>query len=193
MLHEAIELIEKLFTGDEITHEGEFFTLDRAKLWDLPDAPVPLAIAAGGPRAAGIAGEQGHGLFATEARSELVKAWSKAGGKGPRYAEVAVCWGKDEASARKTALESSAFSLLGWDVLTELPTPDGFDAAAKLAREEDIADKMPCGPDPEQHVAAVKKYIDAGFDHIVLRQPGADQEGFMTFWKRELKPRFAQM
>jgi len=193
MLFEAVELIERLFTGDEITHEGEFYTLDRAKLWDRPKAPVKLAMAAGGPRAAGLAGERGHGLFTTEPSRELVQAWSKAGGKGARYAEVALCWAKDEASARRIALDSSAFSLLGWDVLTELPTPDGFDAAAKLAREEDIAEKIPCGPDPERHVDAVRTFIEAGFDHIVLRQPGVEQEGFMAFWQHELKPRLAKL
>jgi G6PDH family F420-dependent oxidoreductase len=193
MLFEAVELIEKLFTGEEVTEDGEFYTVDRAKLWDVPKQPPVIAIAAGGPRAAELAGERGLGLFTTDPDRELVQAWSKAGGKGPRYAEVAMCWAKDEASAVRTARERFAFSLLGWSVNAELPTPQGFDAASKLVRDEDIAEKMSCGPDPERHIAAIKKYLDAGFDHLVLVQPGEDQAGFMSFWKSELKPRLDKL
>jgi G6PDH family F420-dependent oxidoreductase len=152
-----------------------------------------IAVAAGGPRAAQLAGERGLGLFATEAKRELVQTWSKAGGKGPRYAEVGLCWDKSEANAKRIALERAAFSVLGWKVLTELPTPQGFDEATQHVREEDVAKGMPCGPDPERVVQAVKPYVDAGFDHIVLHQAGPNQEGFMGFWEKELKPRLAKL
>lgn len=193
MLFEAIELIQKLFTGEEVTEDGEFYTIDRAKLWDVPKKPPVIAVAAGGPRAAQLTGEQGLGLFTTEPSKKLIDAWSKAGGKGPRYAEVALCWAADEASAVRTARERFGFSLLGWDVNAELPTPQGFDAATKLVRDEDIAKQVTCGPDPEKHVAAIRKYLDAGFDHLVLLQPGPDQEGFMAFWQKELKPRLDKL
>jgi G6PDH family F420-dependent oxidoreductase len=193
MLFEAIELMQKLFTGEQVTEQGEFYDVDRAKLWDVPSEPPVIAVAAGGPRAAQLAGERGLGLFATEAESSLVKTWAKAGGQGPRYAEVGLCWAKNEASALRTARERSRFSLLGWDVLAELPTPEGFEGASKHVREEDIAKEIACGPDPERHVAAVRKYIEAGFDHIVLNQAGPDQEGFMGFWQTELKPRLAKL
>lgn len=193
MLFEAVEIIGKLFTGEELTHEGEFFTIDRAKLWDVPRTPPAIAVAAGGPRAARLAGEHGVGLFATDAEKNLVQSWSKAGGKGARYAEVGLCWAADEASAAKTARERAAFSLLGWNVLAELPTPQGFDDAVKQTRDEDMAKNMPCGPDPERVIAAVRPYLEAGFDHIVLHQAGPDQEGFMRFWSKELKLRLAKL
>jgi hypothetical protein len=60
-------------------------------------------------------------------------------------------------------------------------------------REEDIADKVACGPDPERHVAAARKYVDAGFDHIVLLGAGPDQDGFLSFWNKELKPRLSKL
>jgi G6PDH family F420-dependent oxidoreductase len=193
MLREAVELIEELFTGDEVTEHGEFYTVDRAKLWDVGEEPPKIAIAAGGERAARLAGELEAGLFTTEPKRELIDAWSKAGGKGPRYAEVALCWASDEATAKRTAAERFGFSLFGWDVNAELPTPQSFDAALEHVRAEAIAEKIPCGPDPERHVAAIRKYIDAGFDHLVLLQPGSDQEGFMSFWQNELKPRLRKL
>ena len=193
MLFEAVELIQQLWRGEEVSEDGEHFSVERAKLWDVPKQAPRIAIAAGGTRAARIAGERALGLFSTDASRELCDAWSKAGGKGPRYAEVGLCYARDEAQAVRIAHERMSFSLLGWKVMAELPTPDGFEAAVRCVRDEDIAEHVACGPDPERHVAAVRKYVDAGFDHIVLLSAGADQEGFLGFWNKELKPRLSKL
>jgi len=193
MLDEAIDVINRLWEGSEVSHRGEYYTVDRAKLWDVPAESPPIAIAAGGLRAARIAGENSAGLFATEPRAELVKAWSEAGGTGPRYAEVGLSWAQDEATAVRVARERMRFSLLGWKVMAELPTSQSFEAAAQFIRDDDVREHVACGPDPERHVAAVRKYLDAGFDHIVLLGAGADQLGFLGFWHKELKPRLAKL
>lgn len=193
MLVEATEIIERLWSGEELSHDGAHFVVDRAKLWDVPKTAPQIAIAAGGPRAARLAGEREHGLFATEAKAELVQHWSEAGGKGPRYAEVGLCWARTEAEAVAVAKERLSFSLLGWPLLTELPTPEGFEAAVRSVRDEDVAKQVACGPDPERHVAAVRKYVEAGFDHIVLLGAGSDQEGFLSFWHKELRPRLSKL
>jgi G6PDH family F420-dependent oxidoreductase len=193
MLSEAIDIMQRLWTGEEVAHDGKHFTLDRAKLWDVPRTPPALAVAAGGPKAAELAGQKSAGLFATEPKAELVKAWSKAGGKGASYAEVPLCWARDEASAQRVALERFSFGLHGWEVNAELPTTAGFQAAGRTVRPEDVREQIACGPDPERHVAAVKKYVQAGFDHIVLLGIGPDQEGFLSFWQRELAPRLRKL
>jgi G6PDH family F420-dependent oxidoreductase len=193
MLGEAVEIISQLWNGEEFSYDGEYFDVDRAKLWDVPSKPPRLAIAAGGPKAAQLAGEQGAGLFATEARPELVKAWSQAGGKGPRYAEVALCWASDEATAVRVAHERFSFGSLGWQVMPELATPASFEAAVKSVRPEDVSKSVACGPDPERHVASIRKYAEAGFDHLVLVGVGPDQEGFLRFWQDELSPRLRKL
>lgn len=193
MLDEAIDVIRELWRGEEVSHHGNYFDVDRAKLWDCPSTAPGLAIAAGGPRAARLAGEKGAGLFATEPKSELVDAWKQAGGKGARYAEVGLCWARSEAEAVKIARERMSFSALGWHVMPELPTPQTFEAAVQSVREEDMAEKVACGPDPERHVASVRKYLDAGFDHVVLLGAGPDQDGFLSFWNKELKPRLSKL
>jgi G6PDH family F420-dependent oxidoreductase len=193
MLFEAVDVIRTLWQGREVSHAGAHFSVDRAKVWDLPGTPPTIAVAAGGPRAARSAGEKALGLFATEPRRELVQAWSEGGGQGPRYAEVGLCWARDEAKAINVARERMSFSLLGWKVMTELPNSESFEAAARFVREEDIAQQIACGPDPERHVAAVRKYLEAGFDHIVLLNGGPDQEGFLGFWQKELAPRLRKL
>jgi hypothetical protein len=67
--------------------------------------------------------------------------------------------------------------------------PQHFEQAAELVTPEAMAEKIPCGPDPEVHVELLKKYLDAGFDELHVGQVGDDQEGFFTFWTKELAPR----
>jgi len=122
-----------------------------------------------------------------------VKEWKEAGGKGPRYAEVGLCYARDEAEAVRIAKERMSFSLLGWKVMPELPTTESFEAAVSGVHAEDVAKQVACGPDPDKHVAAVRKYVDAGFDHIVLLGAGPDQEGFLNFYQKELKPRLSKL
>jgi G6PDH family F420-dependent oxidoreductase len=193
MLFEAIDVIQQLWEGREVSHDGAYYSVDRAKLWDVPETPPPIAVAAGGQRAAGLAGDRALGLFATEPKSDLVQAWSRAGGKGPRYAEVGLCWARDEQTALRIAAERMSFSLLGWKVMAELPTPASFEAAVRYVRPDDVLEQVACGPDPERHIAAIRKYLEAGFDHIVLLGAGPDQEGFLGFWQKELKPRLDKL
>jgi|GEM_PF-505285 len=193
MLSEAVDIIEQLWTGEELSHEGEFFEVDRAQLWDVPKTPPRLAIAAGGSKAAELAGKKGAGLFATEAKAPLVEAWRKAGGRRARYAEVAISYAKSEEEAVRVAHERFSFGLLGWKVLPELPTPKSFEGALAHVKPQDVAESITCGPDPERHVQAVRKYIEAGFDHLVLVGVGPDQHGFLRFWKEELAPRLRKL
>jgi G6PDH family F420-dependent oxidoreductase len=193
MLAEAIDVIRLLFEGGRVSYEGAHVVIDRARLWDVPDAPPPLAVAAGGPQAARLAGEKAAGLFATEPRHELIETWKEAGGRGGLFAEVALCWAPSEAEAVRVAHERFRFAALGWKVMAELPGPAGFEAATRWVRPEDVAQQIACGPDAERHVAAVRKYVDAGFDHIVVIGVGPDQEGFLRFWEHELGPKLRRL
>jgi hypothetical protein len=70
-----------------------------------------------------------------------------------------------------------------------LALPSHFEAAAANVTEEVIAERVTCGPDPEKHVGAVNKYLEAGFDEVYINQIGPDQEGFFRYYERELRPR----
>jgi hypothetical protein len=93
----------------------------------------------------------------------------------------------------RVAHERFRFAALGWKVMAELPGPAGFEAATPWVRPEDVAQQIACGPDPERHVDAVRKYVDAGFDHIVVIGVGPDQEGFLRFWEQELAPKVRRL
>jgi coenzyme F420-dependent glucose-6-phosphate dehydrogenase len=70
-----------------------------------------------------------------------------------------------------------------------MPLPRHFEQAAEMLSPEDVAETMPCGPDPERHLDAIREYLDAGFDHVYVHQSGPDQEGFLRFYEREVLPK----
>jgi coenzyme F420-dependent glucose-6-phosphate dehydrogenase len=120
----------------------------------------------------------------------LIEKFVEAGGAGkPRYAEVTVCWAADDATARRTALEWWPIAALNGSLYAELALPSHFEGATSTVREEDLTPTVVCGPDPEQHLAKIREYLDAGFDHVWIHQVGPDQDGFFRFYEREVLPR----
>ena len=189
MFEEAIEVIRLLWEGGEQTHRGEHYTVDHARLYTLPEDPIPIVVAADKPRAAELAGSLGDGLITTAPDEEIVSTYRAAGCEGPRYGQVRLCWAEDAEEAKQTAFRLWRHSGLGGTLSQELPRPSDFDAVAESVTQEMAIEDVPCGPDPEPVVALVRAWQEAGFDHITLHQIGPDQEGFLRFWEQELRPR----
>jgi G6PDH family F420-dependent oxidoreductase len=186
-LAEALDIINLLWQGGYQSYEGKHLQLEDARVFDLPDRLPAIAVAAGGKDAARLAATHGSGLFATEPRSDLVDTFTGAGGIGPKYAEVPMAWAPTEEAAVEAALETTAWAVTGWKVMSELPNPANFAAASAIVRADDIQAKFAVGPDPQPYVEAVRKYADAGYDHIVLLNAGPDPDGFIDFFAKELK------
>jgi coenzyme F420-dependent glucose-6-phosphate dehydrogenase len=190
MLEEAIEIMRILWQGDPLTYRGVYYTVENARIYSLPDQPPPILMAASGPRAAEAAGRIADGLVTTTPDADLLKRFEAAGGSGkPSYGQLTVCWAQDEALARRTAYEYWPTAAVKGELTQELPTPAHFEQAAKMVREEDVAQAIICGPDPERHIAAAKEFVDAGFEHVYVHQVGPDQEGFFRFYEREVLPK----
>ncbi len=189
MLREALEIIRALWSGGYQTYEGRHLTLEAARLFDLPETPPRIAVAASGAKSARIAAELGDAIFATEPDAELLAAYAAVGGSGARYGEVPLSWAPDEAAAVKSAHETFRFGVLGWKVLADLPNPENFEAVTTWVTEDAIAGQFGVGPDVERHVAAAQQFVDAGFDHLVLINAGPDPDGFFAFFADELGER----
>ena len=186
-LKEALDIINLLWQGGYRNYDGKHLQLEDARVFDLPETVPVMAVAAGGKEAAKIAAEKGSGLFATEPRSDIVDTYEQAGGSGPKYAEVALAWAESDKAAIDATLEKTSFFLTGgWKVLSELPNVQNFEAAAANVTEDDVRKIFSVGPKPEDHVAQIKKYADAGFDHLVLMNAGPDPDGFIDFFKNKL-------
>jgi G6PDH family F420-dependent oxidoreductase len=191
MLEEAIEVIRLLWTGGFQSHYGTHYRVRNARIYTLPDEAPPIIVSAFGPKAIELAARAGDGWAAVGPDAEMVKAYEDAGGRGVRMAGVKVCWGQDEDKARRLALEVWPTSGLPGQLSQELPMPQHFEEAASLVTEEQIGEKVACGPDPERHVASILEYLDAGFDEVYVSQIGPDQQGFLAFYRREVLPKLA--
>ncbi|MFP8882976.1 TIGR03557 family F420-dependent LLM class oxidoreductase [Streptomyces mangrovi] len=189
MLREALEIIRLLWRGGYRSYEGKHLHLEDARVFDLPEEPPLIAVAASGRPSARIAAELGDGLFATEAKPEILRHYHDAGGSGPAYAEVPVAWAPDEHTAARAVLETTRWAVTGWKVMSELPNPVNFAAATTTVREEDMLANFACGPDPARFVEMAQRYVDAGFDRLVLMNAGPDPDGFMEFYGGELDQR----
>lgn len=192
MLDEAIEIIRLLWEGGSRSYYGDYFTVENARLYTLPQTPPPIVVAASGPSAAEFAGQVGDGLCSTAPDSEVVEKFQAAGGAGkPRYGQVTVCWAESEQEARKTALKIWPNAGVTGQLSQDLPTPTHFEQAAQMVTEDMIAEAVVCGPDPEKHLEKIQAYIEAGFDHVYIHQVGPDQQGFIRFYQRAILPKFS--
>lgn len=187
-LAESIEVIRRLFAGDEVSFDGEHVTVQHAQLWSRPDVPPPIWVAASGPKSAALAGSCGDGLIGLQPDATLVGAYERAGGSGERVAQVDLCWAETEAEARATALRWWPNGGMPSGVHSELARPRDFEALADLVTEDRVAGTVLCGPDPDPVVRAVLRFAAAGFTRVHLHQVGPDQAGFFSFWERSLRP-----
>ncbi|HKG10809.1 MAG TPA: TIGR03557 family F420-dependent LLM class oxidoreductase [Gaiellaceae bacterium] len=188
MFEEAIEVIRLLWEGGFQSFRGDFYDVEQARIYTLPDEPPPLAIAASKPLAAELAGRLGDAFIGVAPDAEVVAKFDEAGGSGkPKYGQVTVCWAESEEAGRKTIAEVWPNAGLKGDLSQELATPVLFEQACELVREEDL-ESLPAGPDPEPYVQAAREYEQAGFTHIYFHQIGRDQEGFFRFWREQLQP-----
>ncbi|MCW2517790.1 MAG: luciferase family protein [Mycobacterium sp.] len=192
MLREAIQIIRELFTGEVVDWKGDYFEVDSARLWDVPEVPVAIAAAVSGQRSVETFSPLADHLIAVEPKKDLVDGWHgarKATGL-PRESrvigQIPICWDSDEATAVARAHEQFRWFAGGWAVNSDLPTTAGFTGATQFVRPDDVASSIPCGPDLDAIVAAVSKYWEAGFTDIALVQVG--DEGQDRFLKEAAQP-----
>ncbi|HEX2293924.1 MAG TPA: TIGR03557 family F420-dependent LLM class oxidoreductase [Actinomycetota bacterium] len=189
MMVEAVEVIRTLFEGGMQSHHGRYYTVENARLYTLEERP-PIYVAASGPRAARLAGEHSDGLICVAPAQDTVEKFEAAGGAGkPKYAEVNVCWAASEEEAKKTALEWWPVAGLGGTLMQELALPSHFEAAAEPLDADKVSETLAVGPDPDVHIENIRKFVDAGFDHVWIHQIGPDQDGFFDFYEKQVLPK----
>jgi coenzyme F420-dependent glucose-6-phosphate dehydrogenase len=190
MLEEAIAVLRLLWEGGYQSHYGKHYTVEQARIFTLPDEPPPIAVAAAQPNAAELAGRTGDALIATSPDEELREEFEGSGGSGkPCYGQLDVCYAESEEEAKRTAREIWPNSAMGGPLGQELAITSHYQAVAELVREDDVAESVICGPDPERHLEAIREYDDKGFTHVFVHQIGPDQEPFLRFYAQKVLPK----
>ena len=191
MLEEAVEVIRLLWQGGFQNHHGRHYVVENARLYSLPEEPPPILVSGFGPKAIGLAGRIGEGFVTVGPDRDAVKQYRDAGGTGPITGGLKVCWGEDRDECVRTVHRLWPNEALSGELAQVLPSPKHFEQATKLVTEAHISDALPCGPDPDEHAAAIQAFVDAGFDEIYVGQIGPGHEAFVDFYAREILPRFA--
>ena len=189
MLEEAVEVIRLLWQGGTQSPEGTHYRVENARIYTLPEELPPIIVAGAGPKAVDLAARIGDGFWGISPQQELLEQFEQAGGTGPKYGQATVCWAADEDEAKKTAYEIWPNAGIKGELSQELPTPTHFEQAAQMVTPDDLAESLPMGPDPERHLASIRQYLDAGYDHVYIHQIGRDQDGFFDFYQREVLPK----
>jgi len=186
MLDEAIDVMRLLWQGGYQTHRGKHYTVERARLYTLPDERPPIVVAAKQPNAAKLAGEKGDGYMNVAPDKEIVQKFEAAGGSGPRYGKVTVAFVDSKDEAKKVAKERWPNTALGGSLSVDLALPADFEAAAENVREEDLEDSIVVGTDLDAIREQIGKFEDAGFTHVALHDITERQAEFIDFAKQLL-------
>jgi len=200
-LRESIKLMRELWTGENVSFEGEYYKLVDANIYDRPEQPVPVYIAAGGPVVAKYAGRAGDGFICTSGKGmdlyteklmpavvEGAKAAERDADDVDRMIEIKLSYDRDH----EKALENTRF----WAPLSL--TPEQKHSVSSAGEMERLADELPIeqvakrwivASDPDEAVAQIKPYLDAGLNHLVFHGPGHDQERFLTQFSEDVLPK----
>lgn len=199
MMFEAVEVIQKLFTGKDVKHAGEFFKLHTTRLWTMPDTPPPILIATAGPITARRSGARCDGIITPGATSE------KVAGVLAKFDEGATSEGKDPATMPKllqlhlswAADDEEAYT----NAITEWPnggmkfakqdirSPHDFAQMASLVRHEDFEGRMVISSDPDEHRAEIQRFLDLGITQVYLHNVGRNQTEWLEVFGRDVLPK----
>ncbi len=181
-LVEAMQIIRELHTGELVTYDGEYFRVDSARVWDVPEDGVPIAVAVSGEKSIEHFAPLAEHMVQVQPDADLVQKWGKAHtGSSRVIGQIPICWGPDKDAAVATAHEQFRWFAGGWSVNADLPTPAGFDAASKFVRPEDVAESIACGPDLDELAESARAFVDAGLTDVAIVQVGdASQEQFLA-------------
>jgi coenzyme F420-dependent glucose-6-phosphate dehydrogenase len=189
MLEEALEIIRALWTGESITHRGEYYSVEDARIFDLPDGSIPVLVSAFGDKSAELAARVGDGLWTTGTKSDVVDAYRSAGGSGDVWTQLSLCWDEDEEAALERAHRVWPNTGLPGQLAQDLRTVEHMEQATSLVTKEQLAESLPIGPDPEPILESIKEAQDAGMEYIYLHQIGDPLDGFLEFWTEEIAPK----
>jgi len=193
-LRESIELMRQLWTEDRVSYQGEYYSTVDANIYDRPATPIPIYIAAGGPQVARFAGRIGDGFICTSGKGmdlyteQLLPAVKESGRDVDTMIEIKLSYD----TSHEVALENTRFwapLALAKEQKHDITDPIEMERAADALPIEQIASRWIVGSDPDEVVAGIKQYVDAGLTHLVFHAPGADQRRFLELFEKDLAPR----
>jgi len=198
MLFEAIEVISKLFSGEVVRHDGEYFTLESAKLYTRPEQPVPIYVATAGPLNARRTGRHADGMITVGAADEKIKMlWAKFGegalqaGRDPhsmpKLLQIHVSWAETHAEAEAQAVREWPNGGMPFPK-QDIRNPEDFANLAKMVRPEHFTNRVLISADLDEHAAHIQGFADMGFDEVHVHNVGRNQAEFVKAFGEKVLP-----
>lgn len=173
MLEEAVDVIRQLWTGEDVTHHGEFYTVENARIWTLPERLPEVLMSGFGPIATDLAARIADGYINTTPDKEMVDRFRSAAKAGAvTQAGFKTAWAPTPEEGVRLAHEIWPNAGLPGELSQVLPTVEHFEQASTLVTPEMIAESTTAGCSPEANVAAYRPFLDAGFDEIYVADMG---------------------
>ena len=198
MMFEAIEIINKLFTGAVTKHRGEHFKLESAKLYTRPDEPVKVYVATAGPVNARKTGRLADGMITVGAADEKIgMLWGKfedgarEAGKDPagmpKLLQIHISWARTDEEAEANAMTEWPNGGMPF-AKQDIKNPEDFAAIARLVRPEDFKNRVLITSDLDVHIKNIQHYVDMGFDEVHIHNVGRNQAEFIEVFGRDVLP-----
>ncbi|MGP4111445.1 TIGR03557 family F420-dependent LLM class oxidoreductase [Streptomyces sp. 4N509B] len=192
MLEEAVDVIRRLLTGERISHRGRHYTVENARVYTLPEEPVPIDISAYAPAALDLAARVGDGFVTMGPEADLLREYRERTGGERRLTSCGtkVCYDTDRERAVRTVLHRWPNMLLPGELAAQLPEPRHFEQAVQLVTADHVREgPFALGDDPQAHVNSLTACAEAGFDRVYVSQIGPDMRGFFDFYRDRVLPR----
>lgn len=191
MLEEAVGLIRKLHQGDAVGHHGKHYQVQEARIYTRPPGPVPIYVSGFGPQSTELAARIGDGFCTVTPDRTLVNLFRRSGGGDkPVQGGVKVAWSHDPEAGLDLAHRLWPTDLLPGELAQTMPRPRDFEDVTTLVDRESARSHFVVGPDPDEHIAELNRYVDAGIDEIYVSQIGPDFDGFFNAYEKEVLPQF---
>lgn len=188
MLDEAVTVIRALWSGETITHNGPYYTVDTARLYTRPEEPPPIYISGFGPKATDLAAEIADGYINTSPDKEMVSQFKDGSGGKPAQAGFKVCYAPTEDEAVDIAHRLWANSGVPGELAQVLPSPKHFEQVSTLVTKEMTRESAVCGPDTERHVDAFAPFAAAGYDEVYVANMGPNYEAMLRMYGDKVLP-----
>ena len=199
MMFEAIEVIGKLFSGEDVKHRGEYFKLHSTRLWTMPDSPPPILVATAGPVTARKTGARCDGIITPGATPDKVESvlgrfadGARSQGKDPdpmpKLLQLHLSWASTDEEALENAMTEWPNGGMKFPK-QDVRSPADFAAMAALVRPEDFTGRMVISADPDAHRAEIQRFLDVGVTQVYLHNVGRNQQEWLEVFGREVLPR----
>jgi G6PDH family F420-dependent oxidoreductase len=189
MLEEAVAVMRELWEGGFVSHYGEHYVVENARIYTRADEPPKVYMSGFGPKAIELAARIGDGFMSTKPAADDVTQFRKqGGGDKPCQGGLKACYAPTDDEAVRIAHEKWPTVGVPGELSQVLPSPKHFEQVAQLVTEEHIKQAFAYGPDAGRHTEMITKYAEAGFDEVYVANTGPYQREFFDFYTREVLP-----